>query len=282
MSDQQALAHAAYCADLVRRADYDRYLTTLFASPERRDALLALYAFNAEIAAVRDHVRQTLAGEIRLQWWDELLEGKRSGEAAGNPVAAQLLHAVNAYRLSGAGLGELIAAHRFDLYDEPMQTMSEMEGYIDQTAARLFWLGARILGERSPLLEALTHHAGLAHGITALLAAIPQHAARGQIYLPAEVLERFAVKEETVLGGRSSPELCQAVKHLSREAGRHLSEATALLPDIGSAARSPFLLLSLVPLRLRRLEKHDHDPFAQKPLPRLRRIWTVWRASRTG
>ena len=29
--------------------------------------------------------------EIRLQWWREVLEGERTGEAAANPVAASLL-----------------------------------------------------------------------------------------------------------------------------------------------------------------------------------------------
>ncbi len=40
-----------HCAALVREADRDRYLATLFAPAEHRDALFALYAFNVEIVA---------------------------------------------------------------------------------------------------------------------------------------------------------------------------------------------------------------------------------------
>ncbi|MGZ8323236.1 MAG: squalene/phytoene synthase family protein, partial [Rhodoplanes sp.] len=59
----------AHCEALVRAADKDRFLASLFAPAERRRRLFALYAFNAEIARVREVVRTPIAGEIRLQWW---------------------------------------------------------------------------------------------------------------------------------------------------------------------------------------------------------------------
>ncbi len=47
----------------------------------RRGALQALYAFNAEIAGIRDRIRQPLPGEIRLQWWRDVhrCAGERGG-----------------------------------------------------------------------------------------------------------------------------------------------------------------------------------------------------------
>ncbi|MGC1234105.1 MAG: squalene/phytoene synthase family protein, partial [Xanthobacteraceae bacterium] len=44
----------SYCAELVRNADRDRFIATLFAPERNRDALYALYAFNVEVAHVRD------------------------------------------------------------------------------------------------------------------------------------------------------------------------------------------------------------------------------------
>ena len=83
-------ANYRHCEELVRAADKDRYLATLFAPADRRGPLFALYAFNAEIASVRDRAREPMAGEIRLQWWRDVLNGERGGEAAANPVAAAL------------------------------------------------------------------------------------------------------------------------------------------------------------------------------------------------
>jgi phytoene synthase len=90
----------AYCAELVRTADRDRYLAALFAPAERRDALSALYAFNVEIGRVREVAREALPGEIRLQWWSDVLNGERGGEAAANPTAAALLSAIERHGLS--------------------------------------------------------------------------------------------------------------------------------------------------------------------------------------
>ena len=74
--------HFEHCAALVREADRDHYLAALFAPADRRDALLALYAFNVEIGRVRDVAREPMPGEIRLQWWRDTIEGIY----AGNPV----------------------------------------------------------------------------------------------------------------------------------------------------------------------------------------------------
>ena len=41
---------------------------------------------------VRDRIREALPGEIRLQWWRDVLEGRSAG--GGHPVAAALLDAI--------------------------------------------------------------------------------------------------------------------------------------------------------------------------------------------
>src|SRR5262249_9951086 len=84
----------SYCENLVRAGDKDRWLASLFAPAERRTHLHALYAFNLEVARVRELAREPMAGEIRLQWWREVIAGTRPGEAAANPVAAALVETI--------------------------------------------------------------------------------------------------------------------------------------------------------------------------------------------
>ena len=91
MSAARTKDSAAFCADLVRAHDFERYATTLFVSAEKRRALLGMYAFNVEISRVREQVSQPLPGEIRLQWWTDMLAGSGHGGVEGNPVAAELL-----------------------------------------------------------------------------------------------------------------------------------------------------------------------------------------------
>jgi phytoene synthase len=108
-----------HCAALVREADPDRYLATLFAPADHRDALMSLYAFNVEIARVRDVAREPMPGEIRLQWWREVLSGERAGEAAAHPVASALQDTLAGRRLSPQPLIWLIDGTSSS-HDEPM------------------------------------------------------------------------------------------------------------------------------------------------------------------
>src|SRR5712691_11586453 len=133
----------SYCENLVRAGDKDRYLASLFAPADRRRHLHALYAFNLEIARVRELAREPMAGEVRLQWWREAIAGARPGEAGAHPVAAALLDAMVRHELPATTLLDLIEARAFDLYDDPMPTLAAFEGYGRRTSSGLIELCAR-------------------------------------------------------------------------------------------------------------------------------------------
>ncbi len=140
---------AGLCADLVRSHDFARYAATLFMPAIPRRALLAVYAFNAEISRVREQVSQPLPGEMRLQWWTDMLAGSGHGGIEGNPVAAELLLAIRDFRLPVEPLSRLIEEHQFDLYNDPMPSMAALEGYVTDTSSALFSLAARIVARPS-------------------------------------------------------------------------------------------------------------------------------------
>src|SRR6476661_6778373 len=129
--------HFAHCQELVAQTDRDRYLATLFAPGGKRGSLCALYAFNAEIARVRELAREPMPGEIRLQWWREVLLGERTGEAAAHPVAIALLETISRHELGRERLAELIEARRFDIYDEPMTSLAELQTYATATSGTI-------------------------------------------------------------------------------------------------------------------------------------------------
>jgi 15-cis-phytoene synthase len=265
-----------YCAELVHAADRDRYLATLFAPAEYRGALYALYAFNSEVARVREVAREPLPGEIRLQWWSDVLRGERGGEAAANPVAAALLASIEHYRLPADKLIELVEARGFDLYDEPMVTLDELETYAGKTTSTLFALAAQILAGTQA--EAVAEPAGRAYAFAGLMRVLPLQVARRQLYLPAELLERHAAETADIFAGRSSSGLNAALGELRSLARRHLATARERLPSLPREVLPAFLPLALVGLTLDRLERSD--AFAPAELAPWRRQWLLWRAAR--
>ena len=272
---------ADFCAELVRTHDFARYVSTLFMPADQRRALWALYAFNIEISRVREQVSQPLPGEMRLQWWTDMLAGAGHGGVEGNPVAAELLLAIRDWRLPVERLSRLIDEHQFDLYNDPMPTMAALEGYIDDTSSALFSLGARIAGCVSDEIEHLARHAGLAQGMAQVLAALPLDASRRQSFVPLQLLESNGSDLEQVFAGKQTPKLRAALDQLIGEAQAHLQTALALLATAPPQARPVFLPLALVGRDLERMSQPDKDPFVPQVTSRLRILWTLWRASRS-
>ena len=266
---------ASYCAELVRTADRDRYIATLFAPAHYRDALYALYAFDVEVAHVRDRAREAAPGEIRLQWWREVLQGERHGEAVASPVAASLLNTIERHRLPVNAMLALLEARRFDLYDDPMRTIAELEDYALKTASALIAMAAQILGVDA---AATARSVGTACTLAEVLAAFPKHAARRQLYLPVELLDRHGAHAADVFACRSSPALNQAAADLRSLARDHLAAAANNLHALPQQALPAFLPIAPVRRLLDRLD--SSDIFSPNVLSPWRRQWLIWRAAR--
>jgi 15-cis-phytoene synthase len=266
-----------HCEALVREHDKDRFLASLFAPADRRGPLFALYAFDLEIAHIRDRAHEPMPGEIRLQWWREVLSGERSGEAAAHPVAAALADTIARFALPTERLADLTEAHAFDLYDDPMPSLEALEGYLRRTGATIFDLAARVCGAAA---EFAAERAGLACGVTALLRAFALHASRRQLFVPLEFLEG-GTTPEAIFAGESSPFLVNALGMLRMRAREHLAGFKAALPSAPAAALPALLPVALVSGTLALMERGDYDPFHSAiEIAQWRRQWVLWRAAR--
>ena len=277
MSGADAPAQA--CAELVKTFDRDRWLATLLLPQAAQAGVFALYAFSAEIARVRETVSQPTLGEIRLQWWREVLDGARGGEAAAHPVASELLATCARCDLPRHPLRALIEARVFDLYDDPVPSLNFLEGYCGETVSALFRLAAIVVADgRDPGGAAAAGHAGVAYGVTGLLRALPWHAAQGRCYVPRDLLERHGAGRDDVVAGRATPGVVAALAELRALARRRLEEAKAGLAGIEPPARLAFSPLALVPLYLARMERPGHAPFSTPvEVAQWRRQWAMWR-----
>ena len=270
-----------HAADIVRQFDKDRYLCALLASEQHRPALMALYAFAAELSRVRELVSEPLPGEVRLQWWRDLLEGTEHGTAASNPVANALLQTLNSYSLPKQGLVAMTEARIFDLYNDQMPSLNDLEGYAGETVSGLIQLSALVLnGGADPGTATAAGHAGVAYAITGLMRALPWHASRRQMYLPKDVCNRHNLDPETVFRGDCTPELKAVLDELRGHVRHHLGRVRQAAATVPPACENAFLPLVLVEPFLKKLEAPGFDPLKQvAEISQLRRQWILWRAS---
>ena len=160
-------------ARFVKDFDPVSYWSVLFAPPDRRDALLSLYAFAVEIKRIPSLVSEPALGEIRMQWWIDGLKGERGGELQSHPQGQALLETCARYALPHAPLIALIEAHASRLsQDDPLRRPDEvaLELYCGQTHASLIQLASLILnGGRDPQTSEASGHAGMVLGLIELI-----------------------------------------------------------------------------------------------------------------
>ncbi len=278
MAETPPLDAFAGVEETVRTHDRDRYLADLFIPEERRKHVLALHAFNAEVARVRDAVSEPAVGEIRLQWWRDAL----TGDDGGHPVARALKETIAAFQLPVAALEQLIDARVFDLYDDPMPTLNDLEGYAGETSSSLIQLAAILLaGGRDVGTAEAAGHAGVAYAITGLLRALPVHARRGQQYLPRDLMEKHGADAAAMFEGRTTGALRAVLAELRLRARDHLAKAERALGSLRAEVRPAFLPTALVAPYLKRMERPGYDPLgAPVDLSAWQRPWIFWRAAR--
>lgn len=269
-----------YCANLVRDIDRDRFLSSLFAPARARPALLALYAFDIEIARIASVVREPMAGEVRMRWWYDIVQGTDRDQATGSPVAEALVKAMTAYDLPEQPLADLIEAHRFDLYHDPVETLADLTAYAADTGVPMFELPLRVLAPEQAVPSALIRHAGIASSLVRLLAAFPYHVVHGRLFVPNDLLKKHKSRAEDVLAHKRSPALDAALSELRSFARGHLAEARNLIAHAPQATWPAFLPLALGKPLLARMERRGYDPFQLLELSPWRRQWILWRASR--
>jgi phytoene/squalene synthetase len=236
-------------ANSVRAADPDRYFSALFAPAALRPHLIALYAFNHEVARIAETVREPMLGAIRLEWWRETVEQAARGTPRNHEVARGLAALFAAHKLEPALLEGIIAARAFDGSAERFADFAALEDYLDATGGALMRAAALILGGDPTIVRP----AALAYGLAGLLRSLPFHNARHKLYLPQDLLAALQVTPEEFFLLKDDPRIASAVRQTALRARDHfLSARQGPRPKAGLPAILP---AALVPCYLRRLSK---------------------------
>lgn len=265
----------------LREADPDRYLSVLYAPAALRGDLASLYLFNAEIAAIRDRIHEPLPGEIRIQWWRDALRG---GAGGGYPLAEALAAAIRKHRLPIDAFDRYLEARIFDLYDDPMPSRADLEGYCGETASAIIQLGGLMLDpEAAQACSGAAGHAGCAQAIAGLMRLMPRHVARGQCYVPAEMLAAAGTDRDGFVAGADPKAARRAIEMMVALGREHVREFEAAAASISPTLRSAFLPAALAGPYLDKVAAPGFDPLsAVADIAGVRRHWTMLRRATFG
>lgn len=167
------------CAQLVERADPDRFLATMAAPVAAREVLFPLYALSVEVSRAPWVTEEAMIAEMRLQWWRDALAEIAAGGAIRRHEVVTPLARVLSPDLA-AGLDEFVAVRRWDIYRDPFEDADHFTRYLDQSAGSLMWVAVQALGGGD---EQVVRDFGAAAGLARWLQAIPELEARKRIPL---------------------------------------------------------------------------------------------------
>ena len=211
--------------------------------------------------------------------WKRRIWTKSAIGARAHPVADALFDAIERHALPREELLDLLDAHIFDLYDDAMETLDELETYCDRTTSRLMRLSAQIMAGAAIAPEPFDQ-AGAALGLTKILRDLPKQTAAGQLFAPKAILAQCGAAESDMRSGVATPPVRVALKELRGCARAHYKAARALAKGAG-AAQAALLPAALVPIYLDAMEGQNYNPFGPVVAPpQWRKQWRLWRASR--
>ncbi len=251
--------HIVYCREMVRSDDRERYECALFAPKHVQRRLWALYAFNQEIAKTRENVSEPALGEIRLQWWRDVLVEVQEGQVRDHPVVQAMAWTLNDADILKR-LEALIEAREQDLYDEGPADQPALEAYARAVGGMLAQTALAVSLKNAPD-QALLDRAeklGGAWAMLGLVRAIPFHWASNRNYVPGDKgLASLATTDADKMFELAAPSIEKMVAY-SHEALQDLRSDKVAIPG---DARHVFLCSAQLSLHLKALKAAGNNPF---------------------
>ena len=285
-----------YYSNQISEQDHDRFLCIMLAPENKRNDLISLYAFNCEVARIRETVSETLLGQMRLQWWREIIENAvpesshPSGSGGSGGSGGMLHNLICDHDLAKQPLYDLLTARADDLDDIPPPNMDALVNYCQATSSNLIQLSLDILMGKDNQEQGGNQHqitaaqdCGIAWALIGTIRAIPYMASKGHCRLPVSLLREAGIEWQSISAKEQPKALPDIVSVLAREAQNRLESTRQASRELQKTAIPGLLSVPIASYYLKQITKAAYNPFderlqyAQSPAKTLALLYASWR-----
>lgn len=270
-----------YCQQKAVQSGSSFYYSFLFLPPERRRAIIALYAFCREVDDVVDEITDPQIARAKLAWWRAEISATFAGTPA-HPVT-RALQPFLGQALPQEHLQAVIDGMVMDLDHNRYLDFAELERYCHRAAGVVGLMSASIFGHTEDATLAYAHDLGIAFQLTNIIRDVGEDAQRGRIYLPQEELKRFGVAASALLRKEGGPAFQELMHYQVTRARQWYDRALGALPAADRRAQRPGLIMASIYRTL--LDEIERDHYAvldqRIALTPLRKFWIAWKTART-
>jgi phytoene synthase len=251
----------AFCRAITHKHGANFSVGFRFLPPEKRRGVYAAYAYCRWADDIADDGGPDVAE--RLDEWERELDRGYAGRPE-HAITIALADSLERFPIPKAAFLDLIEGCRQDIVKTRYATFEELLHYCHLVASSISDISLSIFEYRSG--EAIDHGRALATALqlTNITRDVGDDLERDRIYIPAEELARFGVREADLVARRPTPELERLILFQIERAEGYFRRAEPLLRELSFDARFPTLLMGSVYARV--LAKIRKEPLA--PLER--------------
>lgn len=245
----------------------------------RREAIYAIYAFCREVDDVADEPGERAAKLAQLDLWTARINRLYAG-APDHPVTLALAGPVRDYRLPKAEFFALIDGMETDVRNTVIApSLDDYLLYCRRVAGAVGLLSVRVFGDLSQPARELAVAMGEALQTTNILRDLAEDAARGRLYLPADLLARHGIPSESPPQAIAHPAIGAACAELADVARDRFMLSRRLLAQCRRRRLRPArLMLEAYERLFHRLEARGWDrPDERVGLTQADKIWVAAR-----
>ncbi len=198
---------------LATRSSSNFKFAFLFLRNEQREALEQVYAFCRVVDDIVDERPPGPEGDEQAragleQWRNEVeriysaseaLDGLHGDEQPRTELGKKLAVSRRLFDMPRAPFDEIIEGCAMDLERDRYPDMESLELYCYRVASCVGLLCIAIFGDQGEAAKEYARHLGLALQYTNILRDVAEDAARGRIYLPADLIEAHGLTGEDIL-----------------------------------------------------------------------------------
>ena len=227
----------------------------------KRPGLLALYAFNAELDRIVDATASRWRDRFACNGGATQSSFAAPGAKTGNPSPMRCSTAIAGHDLPKDAMIAMVDARMPVMFGEPPPDDRRSRPRFARRRARSSNSACAILGDRSEIAREASGHAGVAYGLTDMLAKLPFGRRVPQAVLafvlcrkPRRRFCRRRARRDDAQASRLPPPISGASPRAI------FSSSARRRPELDAAAWPAFLPLTLIKPHLRAMAAPDFDP----------------------
>lgn len=270
-----------YCQEKAAKSGSSFYYSFLALPPEKRQAVIALYAFCREVDDIVDDCTDLNIAAQKLNWWAEEIEDIFEGKPK-HPIGIALKKALIQFPLQKHLFLEILQGMQMDLRYQGYQTFDDLKYYCESVASAPGLLAAEIFGYTDLKTLEYAKHLGIALQLVNIIRDVGEDLNRGRLYIPEDELAQFSVTAQEIFAKTYSTRFKDLMAYQAKRARSYYQKALSLLPIADYKNQQSGVMMGEIYFALlTEIEKLGYQTLQQKvSLTPLRKMVIIWKTKR--